>query len=225
MKLLSALNITKSFPTPTGELSILKEACIEMDAGENLAIIGPSGSGKSTLLHILGTLDTPTSGELKLAGISPFNLSEADLAKYRNANIGFIFQEHHLLPHLNVVENVLLPTMATGSPTSEQIARAKDLVHRVGLGERITHRPAELSGGEKQRVAVARALMMRPKLILADEPTGSLDRANATKIGELLLQLPREENVILVCVTHSQELAERFTQRAMIEDGVLVDVP
>src|SRR5207253_4264054 len=175
--------------------------------GENAAILGPSGSGKSTLLSILGTLEPPTSGSVFLAGKNPFALDEAELAAFRRESIGFVFQDHHLLPQCTVLENVLVPFLADGSATQDDVQRAADLLGRVGLAERLTHRPAELSGGERQRVAIARALVRGPTLLLADEPTGNLDRTTARSIAELLLELQTEQNTILVVVTHSEILA------------------
>jgi lipoprotein-releasing system ATP-binding protein len=184
--------------------------------------MGPSGSGKSTLLHILGTLDRPPGGTVTLDGTDPFALPEAELAQFRNARVGFVFQDHHLLPQCSVLENVLVPTLVsrTTSP-AETEAYARQLLDRVGLAGRLDHRPAELSGGERQRVAVARALVLKPTLLLADEPTGNLDRANAQAVGELLLGLHRAENTILMVVTHSAELAKLFPRRFEMNDGTL----
>ncbi len=214
-------HVTKDFPTPNEPLAVLREASLSLTAGENVAILGPSGSGKSTLLHIIGTLDQPTSGTVTLAGVNPWELKPEELAAFRNRHIGFIFQDHHLLPQLNVLENVLIPALATGTPTKELEARARSLLDRVGLGQRLTHRPAELSGGERQRAGVARALVMQPTVLLADEPTGNLDRTSATAVAELLLKLQQEEQTMLVLVTHSRELAEKMQRRFEIDDGVL----
>lgn len=213
--------VTKEFPTRGEPLVVLREASLEMSAGQNAAILGPSGSGKSTLLHIIGTLDAPTSGSVRLAGQDPFALGERELAHFRNRNVGFIFQDHHLLPQLSVLENVLVPALAEGTPQRETVERARDLLNRVGLGERLDHRPAELSGGEKQRAGVARALLLAPPLLLADEPTGNLDRKNAAAIGDLLAKIQREENTMLLVVTHSLDLAQRFQRRFEIDDGAL----
>jgi len=218
---LTVKNIAKEYPTRGEPLVVLREVSLELSAGENVAILGPSGCGKSTLLHILGTLDEPTSGTVKLREQDPFELNEPQLAEFRNRNIGFIFQDHHLLPQLSVLENVLLPALAEGSPSSEQIDRARDLIERVGLAPRIDHRPAELSGGERQRVAAARALIHNPILLLADEPTGSLDRTNAQAIGDLLLDLQQQENTMLIVVTHSSELAKQMSRRLDLDDGRL----
>jgi len=214
-------HVTKSFPTRGEPLVVLREASLALSAGQNSAILGPSGSGKSTLLFIIGTLDAPTSGSVRLKGADPFALAESQLAEFRNRHIGFVFQDHYLLPQLTVLENVLVPALATGPPAAETIGRAKRLLGRVGLAERLEHRPAELSGGERQRVGVARALLLKPALVLADEPTGNLDRKSAAAIGELLIEVPREEQSMLLVVTHSQELAKRFERRLEIDDGVL----
>lgn len=216
--------ITKEFSTPREPLVILREISFELETGKNLAILGPSGSGKSTLLHILGGLDQPTAGTVTLHGQQPWKMSAAELARFRNAEIGFIFQDHHLLPQLNLLENTLIPALAAGSPSEAVVARAKQLLERVGLAERLTHRPAELSGGERQRAGVARALVLKPKLLLADEPTGNLDRAAAANVSQLLLELQREEGTMLVVVTHSRELAELMDRRCEINAGRLVEL-
>jgi lipoprotein-releasing system ATP-binding protein len=214
-------NVTKQFPTRGEGLTVLRGVSLACELGENVAILGPSGSGKSTLLHILGTLDRPTAGTVTLGGEDPFQLSEAGVASFRNRHVGFVFQDHHLLPQLSVLENVLIPTLAEGRPDEATVARARDLLARVGLSERLEHRPAELSGGERQRVGVARALIRQPKLILADEPTGNLDRTNALAIGRLLVDLQREEQAILVVVTHSADLAQLLQRRYELDDGML----
>jgi lipoprotein-releasing system ATP-binding protein len=199
---------------------VLRDLSLEMQRGEALAVLGPSGSGKSTLLHILGTLDTPTSGTVQLEGMNPFILAEQPLADFRNRHIGFIFQDHHLLPQCSVLENVLLPTLTGGGKESAE-KWARELLDRVGLSQRLEHRPAELSGGEKQRVAVARALVRKPVLLLADEPTGNLDRRTAQAVGQLLLELHRRENNILIVVTHSLELARTFPRQLEMAEGQL----
>jgi lipoprotein-releasing system ATP-binding protein len=221
MSYLTAKDIAKSYPTRGEPLVVLREVSLGLEAGQNAAIVGPSGSGKSTLLHILGTLDAPTSGHVQLLGTDPFTLKEPELAAFRNRHIGFVFQEHYLLPQLTVLENVLIPALANAQPSAETQKRAKDLLQRVGLSERLSHRPAELSGGERQRVAVARALLNKPALILADEPTGSLDRANALAIGKLLLELHAAEKAMLIVVTHSSEIAALFERRFEINEGRL----
>ena len=216
-------HIAKEYATRDEPLRVLRDISVELSVGENVAILGPSGSGKSTLLHIMGTLDAPTSGDVTLRGENPFQLDEPRLARFRNENIGFIFQDHHLLPQLSVLENVLIPTVASGGATSEQMARARNLIDRVGLSPRMDHRPAELSGGERQRVAVARALVQSPILLLADEPTGSLDRTNANAIGTLLLELQKQEQTLMVVVTHSMELANLMGRRLELDDGRLIE--
>ena len=221
MSALVVQNVTKSFPTRGEPLVVLRDVSFELSPGENLAILGPSGSGKSTLLHVIGTLDVPTTGTVRLDGEDPFALDEPGLARFRNHHIGFVFQEHHLLPQLSVLENVLVPALADGRPDAATRARAEDLIARVGLADRIDHRPAELSGGERQRVAVARALLRKPRLVLADEPTGSLDRTNALTVGRLLVDLQRAEQAMLVAVTHSLELAALLDQRTELDDGRL----
>jgi lipoprotein-releasing system ATP-binding protein len=217
-------SVTKQFPTRGEPLVVLRESSFRMTAGENVAIIGPSGSGKSTLLHILGTLDRPTGGSVELDGENPFQLDERQLARFRNRHIGFVFQDHHLLPQLSALENVLIPTVADGRPGAAEIQRARDLLDRVGLGDRLEHRPAELSGGERQRVGVARALIRQPKLLLADEPTGNLDRHSAASVGRLLVELQQQENAMLVVVTHSIELADLLGQRYELNDGQLLPI-
>jgi lipoprotein-releasing system ATP-binding protein len=194
---------------------------LEVEPGEALAVMGPSGSGKSTLLYIIGTLDRPTTGGVRLNGEDPFALREAALADFRNRNVGFVFQDHHLLPQCSVLENVLVPTLAGGNGHGDTVAYARSLLERVGLSGRLDHRPAELSGGERQRVAVARALIRKPKLVLADEPTGNLDRRAAQSVGQLLLDLHRQEQTMLVVVTHSAELARMFPRQLEMGDGVL----
>ncbi len=214
--------LSKEYPTRSGALAVLQDVSFTLQMGESLAIMGPSGSGKSTLLHVLGTLDLPTSGTVSLDGVDPFKLPEAQLAEFRNRQLGFVFQDHHLLPQLNVLENVLAPTfVAKNVDKAALLNTAKELLNRVGLSHRLEHRPAELSGGERQRVAIARSLILSPKLLLADEPTGNLDRANSQGIGELLLELHRERGTILVVVTHSAELAKAFPRTAMMNDGRL----
>jgi len=212
-------NVTKQFPTRADPLVVLRGVSLSLSAGENVAVLGPSGSGKSTLLSIAGTLDAPPKGTVTLDGQNPFALPEPQLARFRNRRIGFVFQDHHLLPQLSVLENVLVPTLADGSPDPETSKRARTLLDRVGLSSRVTHRPAELSGGERQRVALARALVMNPMLLLADEPTGNLDRTTAGSVGELLLELQQQQNTMLVVVTHSIELANRLQRQLQLENG------
>ncbi|MDG1873046.1 MAG: ABC transporter ATP-binding protein [Mariniblastus sp.] len=217
-----ARDLVKEFQTPTQPLRILDGVSVELKRGENLAVIGPSGSGKSTFLHIAGTLDTATSGSIELTGNDLGQLAEKDLASFRNENIGFVFQEHHLLPQLSALENVLIPIVAQGTTDKASVERARELLDQVGLADRMTHRPAALSGGERQRVAVARAMVREPILLLADEPTGSLDQTNAEKIGELLLNLQEQNNTILISVTHSAKLAGLFQNQVKLENGKFV---
>ncbi len=219
---LQTSNLCKSYPTRSGELVVLRGIDLRLGPGDALAVLGPSGSGKSTLLHILGTLDRPTSGTYRLGDRDPFALSDAELAHFRNRHVGFVFQEHHLLPQCSVLENVLVPTLASrGADRRAMEARARELLARVGLGERLEHRPAELSGGERQRVAVARALIHKPLLLLADEPTGNLDRKTAHVVGQLLLEMHRQENTILIIVTHSTDLARLLPRQLEMLDGTL----
>src|SRR5947199_4607302 len=210
--------LCKYYPTRSGPLSVLRGLSFDLQRGEALAVMGPSGSGKSTLLHILGTLDQPTVGTVRLEGKDPFTLAEPELADFRNRNVGFVFQDHHLLPQCSVLENVLIPTLVGGDGVAGAEAWARQLLDRVGLSARLEHRPAELSGGERQRVAVARALVQHPLLLLADEPTGNLDRRSAQAVGELLLELHGQEKTILIVVTHSAELARLLPRRMEMID-------
>jgi len=223
--LLEVRNVCKSYRSEGGgSIDVLRNVNLALSKGESLAIFGPSGCGKSTLLNLIGTLDRPTSGEVLLEGTDLQTLDERALARLRNRRIGFVFQLHHLLPQCTVLENVLLPTLA--DPNSEGSAkvnqRAEWLLERVGLADRRHHRPGQLSGGERQRTAVARALINEPHLLLADEPTGSLDRASAESLGDLLVELNRDAGVTLVVVTHSPELAGRMSRICQIRDGQLV---
>ena len=215
----SATEIVKQFETASGSLTILDGVTVELNRGQNLAVVGPSGSGKSTFLQIAGSLDTPSSGTVELLGTNPHELSGKQLAQFRNENIGFVFQQHHLLPQLSALENVLVPVLATGAVDDAANEAARKLLEQVGLEDRVDHRPGQLSGGECQRVAVARSLIREPALVLADEPTGSLDQKNATRIGELLLEMQTTHNTILICVTHSDRLASLFQQLTTINDG------
>jgi lipoprotein-releasing system ATP-binding protein len=223
MSTLELVEISKEFPTRGEPLQVLEGVNLQVAQGDNLAIVGPSGCGKSTLLHILGTLDAPTSGSMRLGEVDPFELDEKALARFRNQNIGFIFQDHHLLPQLSVLENVLIPAIAEGRPDQDCVQRAHELIERVGLADRIEHRPAELSGGERERVAVARSLIHQPTLLLADEPTGNLDQTNARQIGDLLLEIQQQEKMMLIVVTHSMELAGKIDRQMRLDDGKLVD--
>jgi lipoprotein-releasing system ATP-binding protein len=223
---LIADRISKSYPTPRGELPILRDVSLKVDRGGAVAIMGPSGSGKSTLLYILGALDPPSSGTVTLDGQDPYALDERAQAAFRNRRIGFVFQDHSLLPQCSVLENVLAPTLVAppdGRKAGEDEARARELLTQVGLGDRLDHRPGELSGGEKQRGAIARALIREPLLVLCDEPTGNLDRVSADNVAALLLDLHRLRQTILVVVTHSTALAERFPVRYQMSEGALVE--
>jgi ABC-type lipoprotein export system ATPase subunit len=192
-------------------------------AQESVAIVGPSGSGKSTLLNLLGTLDQPDQGTIVIDGKNLAMMAGDELAKFRNLNIGFVFQSHHLLPHLTVLENVLVPVLAQASEVGEKVLlRATELLQRVGLEDRKKHLPGRLSGGERQRVAVVRALINQPRLILADEPTGALDRVSAAEVGRLLLELNREHGITLIVATHSEELASRLDRVLSMDNGTLV---
>jgi ABC-type lipoprotein export system ATPase subunit len=226
--LLRLVNVTRRYDSPAnaGALTVLNQVTLEVARGESLAIIGPSGSGKSTLLHIIGTLDRPTSGSVALDGQDLNALDALQIAAVRNRQIGFVFQTHYLLPQCTVWENVLVPTLACADAALRDRAgeRAERLLRRVGLGERKSHRPGELSGGERQRVAVVRALINQPQLLLADEPTGSLDHASAQQLGQLLLQLNREEGVTLIVVTHALDLARRMARMLELRDGRLASV-
>ncbi len=216
-------NLTKEFVSEAGRLAVLNGAGLRMQRGEALAVTGPSGSGKSTLLYILGTLERPTSGSVKLLGEDAFGRSDAELALYRNQKIGFIFQDHHLLPQCDVLENVLIPALAGKGAGAAETKRATELLDRVGLKNRLSHRPGQLSGGERQRVAVCRALINQPVLLLADEPTGNLDRTNAEAVGSLLLEMSKTQQAVLICVTHSSDLAARFPRRAELSEGRLIE--
>ena len=217
----TARNISKEYPTPLEPLTVLKGIDLELASGESLAITGPSGCGKSTLLHILGALDNPTAGEVRLGTTDPFALSEAKLAQFRGERLGFVFQEHYLLPQLSVLENVLAPTLVAAGGTAAYAARAHELIEKVGLGARLEHRPSELSGGERQRAAIARALIRSPDLLLCDEPTGNLDPKSADGVGDLFLELHSELQGILIVVTHSLRFAARLGRRVELVNGRL----
>ncbi len=215
--------VTKNYETTHNRVEVLRGISFEMSGGDSLAITGPSGSGKSTLLQIIGTLDQPSSGRVLINDRDPFSLPEVGLARFRNSAIGFIFQDHHLLPQYSVLENVLIPALAYPSSSSSSSRNtAVQLIERVGLSHRLSHRPAELSGGERQRVAVARSLINQPSLLLCDEPTGSLDQATASDVGDLLIEL-QSDDTILVVVTHSLELAARFDRRLELREGLCSD--
>jgi lipoprotein-releasing system ATP-binding protein len=217
-------NVTKQYATRAEPLEVLRGVSLALDPGQNLAILGPSGSGKSTLLSILGTLETPTSGRVLLGGVDAAQLGERQLAAFRSRQIGFVFQDHYLLPQCTVLENVLIPAVPLGPVSATSVERAEMLLERVGLSARREHRPAELSGGERQRAALARALINRPALLLADEPTGNLDRTTAQQVGQLLVELQTTEPMILIVVTHSERLAECLQRRLELDAGRLQPV-
>ena len=219
-------NVSKSYPGPEGgrSLTILQDINFELRTGSSAAIVGPSGSGKSTLLNIIGALDTPSSGEVRVNGQNLQKLNAKEAAAYRNLTVGFIFQLHHLLPQCTVLENVLIPAMARHSKENASTLnqRARVLLDKVGLSARATHRPGELSGGERQRVAIARSLINRPKLVLADEPTGALDQGNSGNLLSVLLQLQRDENLTLLVVTHAMDVAKRLQNTYVLDNNQLV---
>ncbi len=219
---LTVSDVCQRFTRGEQSIDVLHAVSLSAAVGESLALVGPSGSGKSTLLHLLGTLEKPTAGQIAIGGQDPNALSEPELARFRNEQIGFIFQSHHLLPQYSALDNTLVPTLAF--PQESRANRARDLLTAVGLAQRLKHRPAELSGGECQRVAVARALINRPGLLLCDEPTGSLDRQTATTVADLLFTLHRSEDTVLVIATHDPELAERCDRRFALREGTCVEV-
>ncbi|MCA1559639.1 MAG: ABC transporter ATP-binding protein [Acidobacteria bacterium] len=222
--MLSADHLSKSYATPRGELQILTDVSLTLDRGDAVAIMGPSGSGKSTLLFILGALERPTSGTVTLEGQDPYTLTEGQQAAFRNGRVGFVFQDHLLLPQCSVLENVLAPTLVAprvAGAAADDSTRARTLLEQVGLADRLDHRPGELSGGEKQRAALARALIRSPLLLLCDEPTGNLDRVAAAGVASLLLELHAARQTILIVVTHSAALADRFPVRYEMVGGML----
>jgi lipoprotein-releasing system ATP-binding protein len=215
--MLEVRNLTKEYPAADGLLRVLTEVDITVDSGEAASIIGPSGSGKSTLLYIMGALEPPTSGAVRLDNENPFTLDEKGLSAFRNEKVGFVFQDHHLLPQCTVLENVLVPTLVTQTDASAE-DWALELLEQVGLSPRLNHRPYALSGGEKQRVALARALIMKPRLLLCDEPTGNLDGNSTKAVMDLLLKLHKTQKNILVLVTHNMEIAQNFDLRFRLAD-------
>ncbi len=232
--MLQVANLSKDYPTPRGALAVLSDVSFSLAPGDAAAIMGPSGSGKSSLLYVLGALEPPTSGTVTLDGQDPFQLPAAAVAAFRNRSVGFVFQDHCLLPQCTVLENVLIPTLVARTPRSvsekcehapagdgDAMSRARMLIEQVGLSTRIDHRPGELSGGERQRVAIARALVREPRLLLCDEPTGNLDRASAGNVASLLKELHRQQQTILIVVTHSAELASNLPIRFELVDGRL----
>lgn len=221
--MLKVENVSKSYSAPRGTLEILSEVSFSLSRGDAASIMGPSGSGKSTLLYVLGALEPPTSGSVTLNGQDPFQLNPRQLAAFRNKEIGFVFQDHCLLPQCSVIENVLTPTLVSEA-NADHADRARALLEEVGLRDRLDHRPAELSGGEKQRVALARALILKPQLLLCDEPTGNLDQKSADAVASLLVELHERQETILVVVTHNAELGARFPRRLQLSDRHLKEV-
>lgn len=219
--MLQVTDVSKSYDTPHGPLTVLSGVNLSLSSGDAAAIMGPSGSGKSTLLYLLGALEPPSTGTITLDGRNPFTLDATSLAAFRNEQIGFVFQDHCLLPQCTVLENVLIPTLVASRPDPDVASRAKALIDQVGLGPRADHRPAALSGGERQRAAIARALIRTPRLLLCDEPTGNLDRASADNVASLLLDLHRAQQTVLVIVTHSPQLAARCPIRFELGERTL----
>jgi lipoprotein-releasing system ATP-binding protein len=220
-KLLRAVGLTKCFDNPNSALQILNQLDLELEVGERLAIVGASGIGKSTLLHILGTLDRPDSGALYFEDQDVFRFDDLQLARFRNRTMGFVFQFHHLLPEFTALENTMMPALIQGLDQKQAVGMAEAILVRVGLSERLHQRATDLSGGEQQRVALARALVLRPAVLLADEPTGNLDKTNSRQVHQLLLELNREMGMALVVVTHNMELAAYMNRQATITDGRL----
>jgi lipoprotein-releasing system ATP-binding protein len=218
---LNVSGVSKQYPTPRGPLTVLSDVNFTLSPGDAAAITGPSGSGKSSLLYMLGALEPPSQGTITLDGQNPFDLAASALADFRNTRIGFVFQDHCLLPQCSVLENVLVPTLVAKPNGSDDAARARACLEQVGLGERLEHRPGELSGGEKQRAAIARALVRQPRLVLCDEPTGNLDQVSAATVASVLLDLHARQRNILIVVTHSERLAAQFPIRFDIADGRL----
>lgn len=219
--LINIKNLNKKFSFPGGDIHVLKDVSFDVAQGDMTALMGPSGVGKSTLLHIIGTLDTPSSGKILYEGEDVFGLSSDVLAGFRSRSIGFIFQFHHLLPEFNTIENVLMPALIAGGNNKEARAKAEHLLSEVGLSDRLKHRPGELSGGEQQRVAVARALMLDPKVVLADEPTGNLDTRTGDELFELLQKL-NGQGITFIIVTHNESLAEQCGKIVKMKDGQII---
>ena len=218
--MLEATNLSKSYPSPSGDLVVLRDVSLSLTPGDAACVMGPSGSGKSTLLYILGGLEPPTSGRVRLDGKDPYTLTAARLAAFRNREIGFVLQDHCLLPQCTVLENVLVPTLV-GDADADAPARARSLLAQVGLSDRLDHLPSALSGGEKQRAAIARALVREPRLVLCDEPTGNLDAETAQVVADLILRLHAQQQTMLLVVTHSETLGARFDRRWSMNRGRL----
>ena len=214
-------NVGKTYDDGSLKVEVLRNIDFQVTSGEGIGIIGASGSGKSTLLHILGGLDKPTSGEVKIQGQGLNSLSQVAIGQLRNRHLGFVYQFHHLLPEFSALENVMMPLLVARKSRAEAQAAAAEILEKVGLGSRMTHRPGELSGGERQRAAIARALVTKPDCLLADEPTGNLDRKNATHALEMMLELKRELGTALIVVTHDEQLAKRFDRVLTMDDGSL----
>ncbi len=222
--MLEVAGVSKHYASPSGPLTILSGIDLTLQPGASVSIVGPSGSGKSTLLHVLGALDPPSAGTVRLDGVDPYQLDDRGLAGFRNRQVGFVFQDHHLLPQCSVLENVLVPTLVGGGDGGghDASARALALLDQVGLSHRLDHRPAALSGGERQRVAIARALIRQPRLVLCDEPTGNLDQHATDAVTEVLFALHRQLATILIVVTHNLDLAQRFSARYRLSDARLL---
>jgi lipoprotein-releasing system ATP-binding protein len=220
--LIEVEDLRKTYFMDQRPLEVLKGISLSVAAGEMVALVGKSGSGKSTFLHIAGTLDAPTSGSVRFEGLDLFDQTEDELARFRNGTVGFVFQSHHLLPEFTAIENVMMPALVQRRGVDEAQQRAVELLEAVGLGHRVRHRPTELSGGEQQRVAIARALVLRPRLLLADEPTGNLDDATGEEIFQILLDLNAAEGTSAIIVTHSERLAARMPRRVRLSNGQLV---
>jgi lipoprotein-releasing system ATP-binding protein len=225
--MLEVAGVSKEYATPRGPLRVLSDVSVTLSPGQAAAITGPSGSGKSSLLYVLGALEPPSAGTVTLGGTNPFTLGASALADFRNAEIGFVFQDHCLLPQCSLLENVLVPTLVArqNGPGAGDVPRARALIDQVGLADRVDHRPAELSGGERQRVALARALIRQPRLLLCDEPTGNLDPRTAETVASLLLDLHRRQQNILIVVTHNAALASQFSIRFELADQRLRRLP
>ena len=221
--MLIASHLSKEFDTARGPVHVLDDVSLEVARGDSVAIMGPSGCGKSTLLYMLGALERPSSGTVTLDDRNPYTLSDAEQSAFRNEHVGFVFQDHLLLPQLSALDNVLAPTLVSRdtSASATRTARARSLLDAVGLSTRIDHRPGELSGGERQRVAIARALIQQPSVVLCDEPTGNLDRASAEAVADLLVELQAQHTIMLIVVTHSAALAERFPRRYELSNRTL----